>query len=363
MMDFMMLQHLTINFSELTFSLIKKYFLSVFDGLIKVHPGEDANNNRVIDFRNLLYDDDMWSKILYMFLLGTSLTSVGTSLAKVSKMACQLKINPNISIIAFGFWEKTSDKENSFFSIFKAAYVDYNKVLDTKLLNEHHCEVGFQNHVRRNFHLINFRGFLYHYIYEFQFSPELLKISEVEFMKERYFRGICAKFKIKNPEQFCKTELMTFTEATIYAPITIIVFTFFPHYAYLTFCSIKFYGWRNWVSGVLDNPIYYIFSMFTNISFYEYVELETTVLLPSLAPEKTMAYFGNRNMKEDLKKSLIDVPTLIVHCTTQNEEEDRLTQKNEMEVREVNSLERESEGKSFQKENKTKSLKSHEKSS
>ena len=50
-------------------------------------PGEDANNNRPIDFKDLLYDNDIWSKILYMFLLGTSLTSVGTSLAKVPKIA------------------------------------------------------------------------------------------------------------------------------------------------------------------------------------------------------------------------------------------------------------------------------------
>ena len=47
-------------------------------------PGEDAKHHRPIDFRHLVYDDD-WSKILYMCLLATSLTSVGTSLAKVSK--------------------------------------------------------------------------------------------------------------------------------------------------------------------------------------------------------------------------------------------------------------------------------------
>ena len=132
--------------------------------------------------------------------------------------------------------------------------------------------------------------------------------------------GICAKFKIKNPEQFCGTELLTFTEATIYAPITIIILTFVPHYAYLTFCSIKFYGWRNWVSGVLDNPIYYIFSMFTNISFYEYAESETTSTLPSLLPNRTTAFFGKRNIEEKLKKSLIDVPTLIVNYSTWNED-------------------------------------------
>ena len=50
-------------------------------------PGEDENHSRLIDFRHLLYDDDVWSKIMYIFLLATSLTSVGTSLAKVSRNA------------------------------------------------------------------------------------------------------------------------------------------------------------------------------------------------------------------------------------------------------------------------------------
>ena len=152
--------------------------------------------------------------------------------------------------------------------------------------------------------------------------------------------GICVQFKIKNPEQFCKTELMTFTETTIYGPISIIVFTFFPHYAYLTYCCIKFYGLKNWITGVLDNPIYYIFSMFTNISFYEYAEPETTSTQASLAPNKTIYCLGNINLDEDLKKSLIDVPTLIIpsYHTIRNED-DTLKQKKDLNVLEMDSFE------------------------
>ena len=169
-----------------------------------------------------------------------------------------------------------------------------------------------------------FRSFLYNYIYEVQFSPELLAIPEVDFMKERYYKGICVQFEIKNPKEFCRTELMTFTEATIYAPVTIIVMIFFPTFSYLTYCSIKFYGWKNWVSGVLDNPTYYIFSIFTNISFYEYMEPEPPSSLSSLATskKKTSKCFWDKNpaLRDQLKKSLVDVPTLIIHHESYNHE-------------------------------------------
>ena len=46
-------------------------------------PGVDDKQNRPVDFRHLLYGEDIRSQILYMCLLATSLTSVGTSLAKV----------------------------------------------------------------------------------------------------------------------------------------------------------------------------------------------------------------------------------------------------------------------------------------
>ena len=66
-------------------------------------PGEDLNNHRPVDFRHLLYGQDVWSKILYMCLLATSLTSVGTSLAKVHpNKVCQLDyfhLEANLSYI------------------------------------------------------------------------------------------------------------------------------------------------------------------------------------------------------------------------------------------------------------------------
>ena len=112
--------------------------------------------------------------------------------------------------------------------------------------------------------------------------------------------------------------MMTFTEATLYAPMTIVVLIFFPTFAYLNYCSIKFYGWKHWVSGVLDNPTYYIFSIFTNISFYEYKEPDATSLAPS--PNNSKDFWEkNPDFKKNLKKSLIDTPTILIHYSVNNE--------------------------------------------
>ena len=63
--------------------IMQLFFQTIILYIVNGH-GEDGNHNRLIDLRHLLYDDDIWSKIMYIFLLATSLTSVGTSLAKVS---------------------------------------------------------------------------------------------------------------------------------------------------------------------------------------------------------------------------------------------------------------------------------------
>ena len=50
--------------------------------------------------------------------------------------------------------------------------------------------------------------------------------------------------------------------------------------------SLSFYGFKKWMSGILDNPIYFIFGIFTNISFY------------SCGNEKE-----SRNLAKDIKKN------------------------------------------------------------
>ena len=47
-----------------------------------------------------------------------------------------------IILLASGFWKKSSNKENYLFSISKTSHIDFNKIHDTELFDERHCEVG-----------------------------------------------------------------------------------------------------------------------------------------------------------------------------------------------------------------------------
>ena len=38
---------------------------------------------------------------------------------------------------------------------------------------------------------------------------------------------------------------------------------------YIIYLSIRFYGLRNWISGIINDPVYFIFPILTSLSFYE----------------------------------------------------------------------------------------------
>ena len=70
--------------------------------------------------------------------------------------------------------------------------------------------------------------------------------------------------------KFCRDiEFLTFTEASLIAPLTLLTLLYLPTILYVTVSSIKFYGWANWATSVLDDPVHFIFPIFTNISFYK----------------------------------------------------------------------------------------------
>lgn len=68
--------------------------------------------------------------------------------------------------------------------------------------------------------------------------------------------------------EFCRTEFLSFTYDTLYAPIFLICTLYGPTLLYVIFLSIKFHGWKRYFSKILEDPIYLIFPIFTNISFY-----------------------------------------------------------------------------------------------
>ena len=61
---------------------------------------------------------------------------------------------------------------------------------------------------------------------------------------------------------------MTFTAATLYAPLFLISLLYLPTIIYIIVLGINFYGSKKWLFETLNNPVYFIFPILTNMSFY-----------------------------------------------------------------------------------------------
>ena len=62
--------------------------------------------------------------------------------------------------------------------------------------------------------------------------------------------------------------LMSFTMATVYAPLILIALLYLLTIIYTIVLGIQFHGWKNWISQTLNDPVYFIFPILTSISFY-----------------------------------------------------------------------------------------------
>lgn len=106
-----------------------------------------------------------------------------------------------------------------------------------------------------------------YYIYDYQFSSALKNLPEYAELKEIYYNGLCVTPRKEN--EFCYTEPFSFTFAFLLAPIGQIVQIYLPTLIYTIYISIQFYGRKNYLSHILNNPIHFIFTFFTGISFYK----------------------------------------------------------------------------------------------
>ena len=61
---------------------------------------------------------------------------------------------------------------------------------------------------------------------------------------------------------------MSFTSATVYAPISLISILYLPSIISTIVIGINFYGWKKWISQTLNNPVYFILPILTSMSFY-----------------------------------------------------------------------------------------------
>lgn len=86
--------------------------------------------------------------------------------------------------------------------------------------------------------------------------------------------GLCHPHK-KRHDFFCheKGNLLGYPiKTTLGFPETFVLIIFFyycPPIIYMTVVSIRFYGAKNWLNGVLGNPAYFVLPVTTCLSFYE----------------------------------------------------------------------------------------------
>ena len=69
-----------------------------------------------------------------------------------------------------------------------------------------------------------------------------------------------------------------------------------------SFISLNFYGWKKWIPGILDNPIYFIFAIFTNISFYTKENHKT----PKISEDLVQNPKSTPNSFQDLNEEIIE---------------------------------------------------------
>ena len=67
---------------------------------------------------------------------------------------------------------------------------------------------------------------------------------------------------------------LTFTQATVYAPLILILILYLPTMIYIVFVSIRFYGLQRWINEIMSDPVYFIFPILTSLSFYEKANID-----------------------------------------------------------------------------------------
>ena len=83
---------------------------------------------------------------------------------------------------------------------------------------------------------------------------------------EQWWDGLCLPHVHRN-DFFCHEKDHKFGFPNMH--VLLLFLYFFPPIIYTTFVSIRFYGAKNWLNGVLGNPAYFILPVTTCLSFYE----------------------------------------------------------------------------------------------
>ena len=108
---------------------------------------------------------------------------------------------------------------------------------------------------------------MYNYIYEYQFLHGMPDVPEIQFLMDRYYKGLC--LETQRPEYFCFDEPLSFTQASLIAPVFLIFFLHLPTIVYVTFTSIRQVTSRI-VRGSLDvEPLNWLAVIFSGFQWME----------------------------------------------------------------------------------------------
>ena len=204
-------------------------------------------SEKPIDLSDLAFEDTIQSKLMYGLFFFSSFISVGTSFGRVLK------------------WGKTP-------VIKKFASIKFIKII--LLLLTRFFIYGIILSVA-------VKSLMFQFVINSVFDKEDRQIKEII---QIYYRGICVKSS--NPTLFCaNAEILNFDTATLYAPLFMICILYLPSFLCVLILSFRFFGWKKWREQFFENPVLFIFPIWTSFSFYK-----------NLGIHNIMSRFANRSL-------------------------------------------------------------------
>ena len=79
----------------------------------------------------------------------------------------------------------------------------------------------------------------------------------------------------KQVNHFCYNigpEILTFDQATLYAPILLISWLYLPSILYVLILSLKTFGVKKCIEHFFENPVVFVFPIFTSFFFNHDIE-------------------------------------------------------------------------------------------
>ena len=226
-----------------------------------------------IDLSSLVFDENISSRILYGLLLVSSVASVCMSFTAILKGGRRPIIHSYSSVFFFKTFLFILSKFMVQAYVLSIAikslmyYVAHRDVLRSGLLGDI-FNIYFRGICRPTYRHVGL-GFIYSLII---FLKYVIYFPLFSFNPN--YHPICRE-----------PEALTFTLATLYSPLLYLALLFLPTIIYVEIISYKKYGLSKVAGKLVENTVYSVFAVVTNISFFNhasdssrYIETEGSVL-------------------------------------------------------------------------------------